>query len=112
MREFAQSLYKSKAWQKCRYGFLASKNWTCERCGGLATIAHHKKHVSPQNVNDLAITMNWDNLEALCMDCHNVEHMSKGTIAKGLMFTADGDIIQAPQPEQKQSARETVVGDK
>ena len=77
MREFAKSFYKSKAWLQCSRSYMLSVNYVCERCGGVASICHHKKWLSPANINDPAITLNWENLEALCIDCHNVEHMQK-----------------------------------
>ena len=79
MREFAKSFYKSKAWLNCSRAYMLSVNYVCERCGGVASICHHKKWLSPNNINDPTITLNWDNLEALCIDCHNVEHMQKRT---------------------------------
>lgn len=51
----------------------------CERClknGDLvpAKIVHHKIYLTPQNINDPRITLDYSNLEALCQDCHNREH--------------------------------------
>lgn len=40
-----------------------------------------------------AITLCWDNLEALCQDCHNKEHHAKNVRAKRYAFTADGELI-------------------
>jgi len=78
-REFAQRFYKSKRWQKCRAAYIKSVGGLCERClaKGLivpATMVHHKIYISPQNINDPNITLNFDNLEALCNDCHAAEH--------------------------------------
>lgn len=39
------------------------------------------------------ITLCWDNLEALCQDCHNKEHHAKNVRAKRYAFTADGELI-------------------
>ena len=96
MKDYAESFYKSAKWQKCRYAFLCSKNWTCERCGRIATIAHHKQYITPANINNPNITLSWDNLEALCQTCHNEEHTSKGACAKGLTFDKDGNLTKAP----------------
>lgn len=74
---------------------MKSKHWLCERCGGAAKIAHHKTWLNKDNINNPDITLNWDNLEALCQDCHNKEHNSnKEAVQEGLMFDENGDLIQ------------------
>ena len=42
MKAFAEKFYKSKQWQKLSRLYLESKHFVCERCGGVATICHHK----------------------------------------------------------------------
>ena len=79
MQEFAEKLYKSKAWQRCRKAYAAKAGGLCERClaRGLVTpgeIVHHRIHLTPNNVSDPTITMNFDNLELLCRNCHGKEH--------------------------------------
>ena len=76
-RAFAGAFYQSAAWIKTSRAFMQSKAYICERCGGVATVAHHKKYLNAQNINDPAITLNWANLEALCYDCHAAEHTLK-----------------------------------
>lgn len=93
-KNWAERFYKSKAWTDCRLAFMKSKFFICERCQGAATIAHHKIYLTPENINNPDITLNWDNLEALCQDCHNKEHSCGDVTAEGLRFTADGDLIQ------------------
>lgn len=75
MKEFAEGFYKSKAWKDCRADYLKSVGGLCERC--LASgryspgeIVHHKIHLTPENINDPSVTLNWDNLELVCRDCH------------------------------------------
>ena len=96
MKPYAERFYKSRTWEKCRYAFLCSKNWTCERCGHLATIAHHKQYITPANINDPNVTLNWDNMEALCEVCHNREHFGSGACADGLKFDANGNLVKTP----------------
>jgi len=74
MKEFAKDFYHSKAWGKTREAYMASKNYLCEKCKHPALIVHHKIHLTPQNINDYDITLNFDNLEAVCLECHNEEH--------------------------------------
>lgn len=92
-KEWATWFYNSKAWEECRLAFLQSKFFICERCGAPAIIAHHKKYLTPKNINDPEITLNWDNLEALCQDCHNKEHMGKGATREDVMFGENGDLM-------------------
>ena len=79
MQEFAEKLYKSKAWQKCRKAYASSVGGLCERClaRGIFTpgeIVHHRIHLNPGNVSDPDVTLNFANLELLCRDCHGKEH--------------------------------------
>ena len=79
MKEFAKAVYKSKRWQHTREAYLRSVGMLCERCAkkGLAVpaeIVHHKIWITPQNVNDPDIVFNFQNLEAVCRECHAQEH--------------------------------------
>lgn len=60
-------------------------------------IVHHKTHLTPDNITDTAITLNFTNLELLCMECHNVEHNTKPNIRAGFVFDADGNIAPLSQ---------------
>lgn len=77
--EIQKAFYNSKAWQRCRSEYLSSVGGLCERCEkkGIirpAKIVHHKEYIDVTNVTDPMILLSFDNLEALCMDCHNAEH--------------------------------------
>lgn len=39
-------------------------------------IVHHKSYINLNNIFDPAVTINFENLELLCIDCHNKEHIS------------------------------------
>ena len=69
-----RAFYISTAWRKTSAAYLSSRNYICERCGQPAKICHHKKGLKGQNVNDPAIALSFDNLEALCISCHTLEH--------------------------------------
>jgi len=85
--------YHSREWRRCRDAFLASRHYVCERCGHVATIAHHRTYLTPANVGDPSIALSFDNLECLCRRCHNKEHFGQGATAKGLAFDRDGNLI-------------------
>jgi len=87
--------YHSTAWKRLSRTFLLSKNYICERCGKPAEIAHHRRYLNAENVLNPDISLNPDNLEALCLDCHNTEHFGQGgATAAGLAFDQHGDLIQ------------------
>lgn len=37
-------------------------------------IVHHKHYIDMSNIWDTDITLDFNNLELLCIDCHNKEH--------------------------------------
>jgi len=37
-------------------------------------IVHHKIHLTPENIHDPKIALNFDNLQLLCRDCHGKIH--------------------------------------
>ncbi len=94
IKAFAEKFYKSKAWRKCRDAFFVFKHGLCERCGDPGKIVHHRIELTPDNINDPDITLNWELLELTCQDCHNKEHHSSDVVAEGLMFDANGDLVR------------------
>lgn len=99
MKEYAEWFYKSTRWKKNRAAFLASKLYVCERCqnrNGIGNIAHHKEYITPDNITDEEVTMNWDNLECLCQTCHNKEHHREEAevIRDGLTFDSSGQLVR------------------
>jgi 5-methylcytosine-specific restriction protein A len=93
MKDWAKSFYKSKAWRDCRDAYFISKHGLCERCGRPGKIVHHKKYLTPENINDPYITLSFENLELMCQDCHNREHMSGDVTAEGLCFNEHGELV-------------------
>lgn len=86
--------YKSKRWQKLRREKLI-QNPLCERCmsKGIynsAYIIHHKDYVTDKNYMDDTVFYNLDNLESLCIECHNKEHFGA---EEEYYFNEAGDIV-------------------
>ena len=73
---------------------MQSQHFICERCGGLATICHHKTWLDEEKYSQHEYSLNWDNLEALCHTCHNQEHFSSGIVSDGLSFDSKGNLIK------------------
>jgi len=92
-KDYALSFYRSPAWKDTQAAYMMSQHHLCERCGGMARIVHHVRYITPENISNPNITLSWDNLEALCQDCHNAEHMGKGgACAEGLQFNEYGEL--------------------
>lgn len=78
-REFARAFYRSQSWKRTREAYFRRRRGLCERCfaHGIITpgeIVHHKQHLTPDNIDDPAISLGFDNLELLCRPCHAGEH--------------------------------------
>lgn len=94
MKEYAKAFYRSTKWRKASALYMASRHYICERCGGVGTICHHRKYIRPGNINDESITLNPDNLECLCQECHNREHLAKESRA---IFDDAGRMVGAKE---------------
>ena len=89
-----------QVWLKTRESYISSVNGLCERC--LAKdrytpghIVHHKEWLTPSNINDPMVTLNHENLEYLCQDCHNREHHEQnGVTVYGLAFDSNGNLVE------------------
>lgn len=84
MKKYAESFYKSQAWQNCRNTVMKMRGGLCEDCyqEGKITSAeevHHIVPINPQNINDPSITLNYDNLVCLCREHHRRRHGTRET---------------------------------
>ena len=100
-REFAEDFYRSSAWKKTRAAFAKSKLGICERCGGVGEIVHHKIYLTPKNISDPNISLDWNNLELLCQECHNREHFGESEVREGLTFDENGQLVAVGSPPVK-----------
>ena len=56
---------------------------------------YHRRYLTAENLLNPDVSLNLDNLEALCLDCHNTEHFGRGgATAAGLTFDVNGNIVQ------------------
>lgn len=100
-KDWAIAFYKSKAWIDCRNGYMQSQYYICEICKGTATICHHKEWLTPKNILDPMVALNWDKLQAVCIDCHNRIHQSTSATVEGLTFDDKGNLIKVSPTKQK-----------
>jgi len=99
VKEWAKPFYKSKAWQDCRDAYFIFRHGLCERCGGPGLIVHHRIYLTPQNINDPNVSLNWENLELVCATCHQHEHFESDAMAEGLCFDEFGNLVRKEYEE-------------
>lgn len=96
-RDFATSFYNSSAWKKARQVCLSKNHGICQICKkafpSKDLIVHHRVHLTPDNINDVNITLNQDNLMCICHDCHNTIHGKTDDLNKTFVFDDDGNIV-------------------
>lgn len=102
------AFYNSKAWKRVSLAYMTSQQFICERCGKPAQICHHKRYLNAHNVHDPLIALNFDNLEALCLSCHNREHGIKHTVT---VFDDNGNVAavrESQEAKDYESQREKI----
>lgn len=81
-RSIDSSFYKTIAWKHTRKNYIQYKQGLCEDClaKGIytpATCVHHQIELTEDNRYNPEIAYGYDNLVALCHDCHNIRHNRK-----------------------------------
>jgi hypothetical protein len=99
-REFARSFYDSTAWRKCRKSYISQRQGLdgglCEHCKQeLGYIVDHIEELTPENINDPYITLCHDNLQYLCLPCHNTKTFGKKEEQR-YIFDSNGMIQPIP----------------
>ena len=103
-KEYAKKFYKSKAWQRCRASFISSRvsidGAMCQHCKNKpGYIVDHIEEITPENINDPEITLNHNNLQYLCLECHNIKTFKKqSAIREGFGFDENGNLISTICP--------------
>ena len=100
-KDYATKFYNSPAWKHTRAAYIIHAGGYCERCRReveqgkrtLAdmkpiTIVHHKKYLTPEDINNPRASLSFDNVEGLCDEHHNREH--KAGEGKRLRFDESG----------------------
>lgn len=105
-----RKFYNSKLWNEVKNNVWLKQNLLCNRCGkpvyvdGLSDwipkenrrtgIVHHIVYLNDTNIYDDNLTINEDNLEGLCKDCHEKEHHKNISTRNGYMFDDEGNLIK------------------
>jgi len=109
-----EEFYQTKTWKKVRRNVWLKQSCLCARCSRpvyvngisqyipkekrLKGIVHHKQYLTDENFNDDGISLNEDNLEGVCIDCHNKEHFNTGVTRNDVMFDGNGNLILVSSP--------------
>lgn len=81
-KDWAKSFLHSTPWLTCRDGYIQERiridGGLCEVCRtNLGYIVHHKIHLTPVNIQDPEVALNWENLSYECKHCHD-QHEGHG----------------------------------
>lgn len=96
-REFARKFYSSKAWQDCRNEYIKQAHHLCENClrKGIyrpGEIVHHIIEIDPVNICNPEVTLNFNNLEYVCRECH-AEYHDKRNKGRRYLIGDNGEVI-------------------
>lgn len=92
---WSKTFYDSAQWKATRRAALVRDRYTCQLCGARAEEVHHITELTPLNIKDVNITLNLDNLQSLCHECHT--RITKGEVgdcADGFVFNSDGLLVR------------------
>ena len=96
MSQHNPEFYNSRAWKTTRHAYKQSKRNLCERClaNGIirpADVVHHKIPLTEENIKNLDLALGWDNLQALCTDCHALVHSGRLEERENRRYTIDSN---------------------
>lgn len=104
-----KEFYHSALWKKVKRNIWIRQCLMCNRChkpvyvDGLSEwipkeqrrtgIVHHKIYLNDINIDDPNLTINEDNLEGLCKECHELEHHKDEIVRIEYKFDEDGNLV-------------------
>ena len=99
-KEWAKRFYNSKPWLLSRASYISYRvsidGGACERCeDDLGYIVDHITELTHENINNPDIALNHDNLQYLCLSCHNKKTFGSGqeVTRDDVMFNELGELI-------------------
>lgn len=101
MKDYAEKFYGGQRWKETRRAFIAERTaidgGLCQICRErLGFIVHHAVEISPENINDPAVTLSHANLRYVCFECHNREHGYFCAAEDAPAFDDEGNFIPPP----------------
>jgi 5-methylcytosine-specific restriction protein A len=101
-KKFAKSFYDSRLWQNARRIALRRDHYCCVYCDARAAEVHHKMELTPGNIDDIAVTLNPDNLISLCHRCHTkLTAGNNGDLREEYIFDDYGQVVPPPVNKNK-----------
>lgn len=98
---WAKKFLHGKSWLTFRAGYIQERvridGGLCEVCHeNLGYIVHHKILLTPENIDNPDISLNWDLLSYECKRCHDSHegHGIKRSISPVCAFDSDGNPTQ------------------
>ena len=99
-KPWAKPFLHSKAWLKCRAGYIEERiridGGMCEICHDRpGYIVHHRILLTPENIGNPDIALNWEHLSYECKKCHDLHdgHGIKRAVLPVCDFDLDGNPI-------------------
>lgn len=104
-RKWQIKFYNSKEWKDLRNEVREDRGMRCEMCGKLIrgkSIVDHIREITPKNKFNVDITLNRNNLQLLCLDCHNKKTFKGRRIPSKINFDIekrkDVNLFEATPP--------------
>ncbi|ARK32141.1 HNH endonuclease [Halalkalibacter krulwichiae] len=94
-KRIGDKIYHTSTWRKLRRSYYGKKHGLCEQCGKPGDIVDHIEEITEENVNDPFVTFNEENLQLLCLSCHNTKTFKKHFATRDdVMFDEFGQLIK------------------
>lgn len=98
-KEYAKAFYGSMKWKNARKAFIKKREaidgGVCQHCKRRrGYIVDHINPITPENINDINITLNEENFQFLCLPCHNIKtfNITDG-VPEGFEFDEWGNLV-------------------
>ena len=90
-----QTFYASRKWRAFRLSLIVERGNQCQQCGKTIAkaselIGHHTIELTPECVSDHQISLNPDNVQLICRDCHDRVHQRFGYQKKKQVYLVYG----------------------
>lgn len=109
-----EAFYHSARWKDCARSYCETKSWICERCANKnidndrplkgQLQVHHKNPITLQNIGNPEIALNHDNLELLCIKCHNKERAADNPTCQSGLKLVNGRLERITEDEHNQNS--------
>lgn len=100
-KDFAKAFYNSRRWQQCKKSYIDQRvlhdGGMCEECRtNPGFIVHHRIILTEENITNPEVSLNHDNLEYVCKECHDRfegHGVGHGRVKPLFVFDSDGQPV-------------------